>query len=99
MNLESKIFVTGANGMVGRLLVDHLQQRGYQNIFTPGSPELDLRDRRPVEGYFEENRPEYVFHLAAKAGGIKANIDYPGEFLYDNLAIQNNVIESARRFN
>ncbi len=98
MKKESKILITGGNGMVGKSLIKRLNEEGYEGMLVPKSQELDFRDQRKVERYFEENKPEYVFHLAAKVGGIKANMENPGEFLHDNLVMQSNVIENARRF-
>jgi GDP-L-fucose synthase len=98
MNKKSKILVTGGNGMVGRSLVKRLNEGGYERILVPKSGELDLRNQEKVERYFEKNKSEYVFHLAARVGGIEANIENPGEFLHDNLVMQSNVIENARKF-
>jgi GDP-L-fucose synthase len=99
MDFGSKIYVTGHNGMVGRALVKQLHELGYQNILTVTSKDLDLRNLQCVQNYFDENQPEYVFHLAAKVGGIKYNMSNPTEFLLDNLQIQNNVISSSFRAN
>ncbi|MEK6856657.1 MAG: GDP-L-fucose synthase [Nanoarchaeota archaeon] len=98
MNLDSKIMITGANGMVGRSLVKKLKKEGYNNLLTPSSKELDLKNQNDVEKYFKENKPNYVFHLAAKVGGIAANIESPADFLHDNLIMQSNVIEFARKY-
>ena len=99
MDREAKILVTGAGGMVGRSLTKALREKGFINLLTPSSDGLDLRKEESVESYFEENRPEYVFHLASKVGGIAANIAAPAEFLYDNLMIASNVMEAARKNN
>lgn len=97
MTLENKkILVTGGNGMVGKALVKRLQEEGCDNLLLPNSKELDLRNQKDVENYFNTNKPEYVFHLAAKVGGIAANIASPDDFLEDNLSIEKNVIKSAR---
>ena len=98
MDKNSKILITGSGGMVGSALIRRLKKGGYKNLLIPNSKELDLRKQMHVENYFKKNKPEYVFHIAAKVGGIKANINYPAEFLYDNLLMQNNAIESARKF-
>lgn len=82
--------------MVGKALVKRLQEEGCDNLLLPNSKELDLRNQKDVENYFNTNKPEYVFHLAAKVGGIAANIASPDDFLEDNLSIEKNVIKSAR---
>ena len=97
MNPTAKIYVAGHRGMVGSAIVRNLEGRGYTNIITRTSKELDLRDQRAVNDFFAAERPEYVFLAAAKVGGILANNVYRGEFLYDNLMIQTNVIEAARQ--
>ncbi|MDR6553590.1 GDP-L-fucose synthase [Paenibacillus qinlingensis] len=98
MNKLSKIYVAGHNGLVGSAIVRRLQGQGYEHIVTRTSKELDLRDQQQVDAYFKSERPEYVFLAAAKVGGILANATYPAQFLYDNLMIQSNVIEAARRY-
>ena len=82
--------------MVGSAIVRRLRREGYENIVTRTSRELDLRDQVAVTQFFASERPEYVFLAAAKVGGIMANNTYRGEFLYDNLMIEANVIEAAR---
>lgn len=94
---DKKILITGSDGMVGKALVKRLEEEGCKNFLLPNYKELDLRNQNDVRNYFENNKPEYVFHLAAKVGGIAANINSPAEFLYDNLAMEINVIESAKR--
>ena len=95
MEKASKIFVAGANGMVGSAIVRELQKNGYKNLLLTNSAALDLRNQEAVAAFFEKNKPEYVFLAAAKVGGIYANNTYPAEFLYDNMMIQNNVIHHA----
>lgn len=95
MEKASKIFVAGANGMVGSAIVRELQKNGFENLLLPNSATLDLRNQEAVAGFFEKNKPEYVFLAAAKVGGIYANNTYPAEFLYDNMMIQNNVMHHA----
>lgn len=97
MNLSDKIYVAGHSGLVGSALMRRLTQEGFSNIVTRGHEELDLRDQRAVREFFEQEKPEYVFLAAAKVGGIKANIDFPAQFIYDNLAIEINVIDAAYR--
>ncbi|KAF5308739.1 hypothetical protein FQR65_LT17981 [Abscondita terminalis] len=89
---QKKIFITGHQGMVGSRVLKCFKEQGFENILTASSKELDLRNQSAVEVFFQQNKPSYVIHLAAKVGGIKANIDNPGSFLYDNLMIQSNVV-------
>ena len=98
MERNSKILITGSNGMVGKSLVTRLKSLNYNNLLTPTSQELDLRNQKQVEDYFKKKTPEYVFHLAAKVGGIKANMEAPAEFLYENLIIQANIFEVAKNY-
>ena len=95
MEKASKVFVAGANGMVGSAIVRELQKNGYENLLLSNSAALDLRNQEAVATFFKKNKPEYVFLAAAKVGGIYANNTYPAEFLYDNMMIQNNVIHHA----
>ena len=95
MEIDARIYVAGHRGMVGSALVRLLQARGYRNLLYRTSQELDLRDSRQVEQFFAEANPEYVIIAAAKVGGIFANSLFPAEFLYDNLAIQTNLIHQA----
>jgi GDP-L-fucose synthase len=92
---SSKIFVAGHRGLVGSAIVRRLQELGCRNIIVRTHSELDLRDQQAVTSFFRGHRPELVFLAAAKVGGILANSRLPAEFLYDNLAIQTNVIHSA----
>src|SRR5471032_2712839 len=91
----SKIYVAGHRGMVGSAIVRRLQASGYENILTATRAELDLEDNHAVRSFMQREKPDYVFLAAAKVGGIYANNTYPGEFIFQNLAIQNNVIHSA----
>ena len=96
INLTSaKIFVAGHNGLVGSAIMRRLEKEGCKNIITRSSQELDLRNQVAVNSFFATERPEYVFLAAAKVGGIKANMDFPAEFIYDNLMIEANVINAA----
>ena len=97
MDKSARIFVAGHRGLVGSALVKALSQRGWQDLLVRSSSELDLRDARATDAFFASEKPRYVFLAAAKVGGIVANSRYPVEFLSDNLAIQNNVINSAHR--
>ena len=96
MEKESKIYVAGHRGLVGSAILRKLREEGYSNLVTRTSRELDLREQGAVREFFERERPEYVFLAAAKVGGILANDTWPADFLYQNLMIEANVIESAR---
>lgn len=92
------IFVAGHRGLAGSAIVRELQGHGYTNLITRTRAETDLSDRAAVRGFFDEARPTVVVVAAAKVGGIKANNDFPVEFLLENLKVQNNVIEAAYDF-
>lgn len=92
---DARIFVAGHNGMVGSAIVRRLKTEGYTNLVLRSSAELDLRNQGAVEEFFANERPDYVFLAAARVGGIIANSTRKGEFIYDNLMIQTNVIHSA----
>lgn len=95
MKKDSKIYVAGHNGLVGSALVRELKKQGYKNIVTRTKESLDLTDQDLVRHFFEDEKPEYVFLAAAKVGGILANNDYPADFIFQNLQIQNNIIHNA----
>ncbi len=95
MEKHSKIYIAGHRGMVGSAILRKLQNEGYENFVLKTSKELDLRDQQKVAEFFEVEKPDYVFLAAAKVGGIVANNTYRADFLYENLAIQNNIIHSA----
>jgi GDP-L-fucose synthase len=95
MEKNSKIYVAGHRGMVGGAILKLLRKNGFQNAVFRTSNELDLRDQQAVAYFFENEKPNYVFLSAARVGGILANSTYRAEFLYDNLAIQNNVIHQS----
>lgn len=97
MNQKDKIFVAGHRGMVGSAITRKLKKEGFVNLVQRTSKELDLRNQADVQAFFEQERPDHVFLAAAKVGGILANNTYRAEFLYDNLMIQNNIIDSAYR--
>ncbi|TXB63819.1 GDP-L-fucose synthase [Phaeodactylibacter luteus] len=96
MNINDKIYIAGHRGMVGSAISRKLKTEGYSNIITRTSKELDLRNQAAVNEFFAQEKPTHVFLAAAKVGGILANNTYRGEFLYDNLMIQNNVINAAK---
>jgi len=96
MEKNAKIYIAGHRGLVGSAILRKLREEGYSNLVTRTSRELDLREQGAVREFFERERPEYVFLAAAKVGGILANDTWPADFLYQNLMIEANVIESAR---
>ena len=98
MEREARIYVAGHTGLIGSAVVRRLTAAGYHNLLLRTHAELELTDPAAVEAFFSEHRPEYVFLLAALAGGIEANRTRPGEFIYTNLAIQINVMHAAMRF-
>ncbi len=91
----ARVYVAGHRGMVGSAIVRALENAGFNNILTRTSSELDLRNQAAVQAFFEKERPDYVFLAAARVGGILANDTYPADFIYDNLAIETNIIHSA----
>ncbi|MFT4969561.1 MAG: GDP-L-fucose synthase, partial [Chitinophagales bacterium] len=95
MKKDAKIYVAGHNGMVGSALVRQLKSLGFENILTRRSSELDLVQQSAVNEFFSQEQPDYVFLAAAKVGGIVANNERRGEFIYDNMMIQSNVIHAA----
>jgi GDP-L-fucose synthase len=95
MEKSARIYIAGHRGMVGSALLRKLEAEGFTNIILRTSKELDLRNQQDVINFFEVEKPEYVFLAAAKVGGIMANNVYRGEFLYDNLMIQSNIIHAA----
>lgn len=95
MNKSSRIYIAGHNGMVGSAIHRALEQKGYTNLIFRSSKELDLRSQNDVELFFKNEKPEFVFLAAARVGGIHANNSYRAEFIYDNLAIELNVIHAA----
>lgn len=95
MNKEAKIYVAGHRGMVGSAMVRRLQAAGFNNIITRTSSQLNLTDQAAVAEFFASEKPDYVVLAAAKVGGIMANNTYRGQFIYENLMIQNNVIHQS----
>jgi GDP-L-fucose synthase len=97
MNREASIFIAGHRGLVGAALVRRLRAAGFHNLLLRDRAELDLTCQKAVREFFARHRPQYVFMAAAKVGGILANSTYPADFLWNNLAIESNVIDSAWR--
>jgi len=95
MQKNERIFVAGHKGLVGSAIVRKLQAEGYPNLILRSHKELDLMRQAEVEAFFRREKPEYVFLVAAKVGGILANNTYPATFIYENLLIESNVIHSA----
>jgi len=95
MDKNSKIYIAGHRGLVGSAIINNLRVKGYANLVTRTHKELDLTNTMAVASFFESETPEYVFLAAAKVGGIVANNTYRGEFIFENLMIQNNVIHQA----
>lgn len=98
MNKNSKIYVSGHTGMIGSAMVKRLTEDGYTNIVTRTHSELDLSRQADVECFFARERPEYVFHVAAKTGGVMPNKEFPTEYLTEGTYIALNVLNAAHRF-
>ncbi len=96
MEKISRIYIAGHEGMIGSILLKKLINRGYKNLIYKSFKELDLRNQKETLRFILTTKPEYIFLIAGKVGGIQANIRYPAEFLYDNVMIATNVIEAAR---
>ncbi len=97
MNKNARIYVAGHLGMVGSAIVRKLKHEGYTRILVRTFSELDLRNQAEVKAFFDAEKPEYVFHAAAKVGGIVANNTYRADFIYDNIMIATNVIHAAHQ--
>ena len=98
MQSKDRIFVAGHRGLVGSAVVRALRAQGFENLLLRTRAELDLTDQAAVYRFFEAERPDYVFLVAGKVGGILANSSYPADFIRDNLMIQSNVIDAAHRY-
>lgn len=99
MDKNSKIYIAGYTGLIGSALLRKYRKGGYHNIIVKTHQELNLTNQKKVDTFFKKEQPEYVIIAAAKVGGIKANMTYPVEFMYENLTIQNNLIWSALKHN
>ena len=97
MKKNSKIYIAGHNGLVGSAIKRNLEKKGFENLIYKSRKELDLMNEKAVQNFFEKEKPEYVFLAAAKVGGIKANNDFPADFIYQNLKIQNNIIHQSHK--
>ena len=95
MNHNSKIYVAGHNGLAGSAILYNLKEAGFKNIIVKSHDELDLTDQLVTSNFFKTEKPEYVFLAAGKVGGIYANTLYPADFIYQNIAIQSNVIHQS----
>lgn len=95
LSQSSSLYLAGHRGLVGGAILRLLRERGFDNVITRTSSELDLRDQAAVFRFFEEERPDYVILAAARVGGIMANSTYPADFIYDNLVIAANVVKAA----
>ena len=99
ININSKVFIAGHNGMLGSSIFRKLKKKGYKKIITIDKKKLDLRNHNTVRKFFRNKKPDAVIIAAAKVGGIKANIKYPANFISDNLQIQTNLISSSHMYN
>ncbi|NQY11148.1 MAG: GDP-L-fucose synthase [Flavobacteriales bacterium] len=97
MNKDDKIFIAGHNGMVGSSILKNLQDRNYPNLIVADKGRIDLRNRELVDEFFAEHKPNQVILAAAKVGGINANMKFPADFIFDNLAIQNSIFSAAEK--
>jgi GDP-L-fucose synthase len=95
INLKSKIYIAGHNGLVGSAILRKLKLDGYKNIIYKNRQQLDLKDQKKVFQFLNKNKPDFIFIAAAKVGGIYSNNNYKAEYIFDNLSIQSNLIHSA----
>lgn len=98
MDRDSKIFIAGHRGLVGSAIIRKLKEKGFTNLVSRTSRQLDLRNQGATERFFKKEKPEYVFLAAAKVGGILANDTYKAEFIYDNIMIASNVIHASYKY-
>ena len=95
INIDSKIYVAGHNGLVGSSIIRRLKKNGYKNIIYRSKKQLDLKDQKKVFNFLKKQKPDFIFIAAAKVGGIYSNNKYKAEFIYDNISIQTNLIHSS----
>lgn len=98
MDKDARIYVAGHNGLVGSAIARQLRRQGYNNLLERSHAELDLQNQNATDLFFHTERPEYVFLAAARVGGIHANSAYPASFIYENIMVQSNVIQSAHKY-
>ncbi|MFH0732096.1 MAG: GDP-L-fucose synthase [Candidatus Omnitrophota bacterium] len=98
MEKKAKIYIAGHEGLIGSAIVNKLNKEGCRNLITRPHKKLDLVCQQDVEKFFRKEQPEYVIMAAGKVGGINANINYPAQFIYENLAIQNNIIHFSYKY-
>ncbi len=98
MNKNSLIYVAGHTGLIGSAIVRKLLKAGYKNLILKSHRELDLTNQKKTEAFFRKNKPEYLFLAAAKVGGIFANDTYPADFIYQNIMIQTNIIDTSYKY-
>lgn len=98
MPRDARVYVAGHRGLIGSAITRLLATRGYKNLVSATSAELDLRNQADVQAFFEDAKPEYVFIAAATVGGIMANDSYPADFIYNNLMIEANIIHAAYQY-
>jgi len=98
MPRDARVYVAGHRGLIGSTIMRLLANRGYENLVSATSTELDLRNQANVQAFFADTKPEYVFVAAATVGGIMANDSYPADFIYNNLMIEANVIHAAHQY-
>jgi len=98
MNKNSKIYVAGHSGLIGQAVMRQLKRQGYKRLLLKNHKALNLTDRKKTEAFFKKEKPEYIFLMAARVGGIMANATYPASFIYDNTMIESNVIDLAYRY-
>ena len=98
MNKNSRIYVAGHTGLLGSALLRLLKEKSYSNIITRTRKSLDLTNQKVVDSFFAKEKPEYIFLAAARVGGIYANKTYPADFIYQNMMIQTNVINSSLKY-
>ena len=98
MEKKSRIYVAGHSGLIGSAILRQLRDEGYENLLFRTHDELDLTDRKATEAFIAEERPEFVFLMAARVGGILANDTYPAEFIFQNIMIQTNLLDLSYRY-
>ena len=95
INIYSKIYVAGHNGLVGSAILRKLEKKGYKNVIYRSKKQLDLKDQKKVFNFLKKQKPDFIFIAAAKVGGIYSNNKYKAEFIFDNISIQSNLINAA----